>query len=242
MTTPAFRPSEFIEYEGCDGPKFIRSQPSREETGITMTEIQNKYIPEFELPFRNIQRYIKEMKNNWDRLDPNQRKAAQNSLKDMGMVEGFGNVEMNCKCTGNKICKCKEMFTNGCGCSGSCGKEGFGTDAPTSAPTTNAPSIMPTSAPINPNLITFLGYLSADTTNNPKSFLNILFKPTDSQKTQLATNGITSSNLRSIKDSIYQWSVDNTYALHANWQSGLILGFFLLIVIILIIVAATRGE
>jgi hypothetical protein len=81
-------PPAFIETEGCDGPRYTRGQLSRESPGILMSDIQDKYIPEFELPYRNIDRYIHEMKNNWNRLNSEQRKAAVQSFKDMGMYGG----------------------------------------------------------------------------------------------------------------------------------------------------------
>ena len=43
-------PPSFIETEDCDGPRYTRGQPSRETAGILMTEMQDKYITEFELP------------------------------------------------------------------------------------------------------------------------------------------------------------------------------------------------
>lgn len=79
------RPGAFVETEGCDGPKYIRGQPSRSSDGVIMTEIQDKYIPEFELPYRNIERYIKEMSNNWHRLNQQQREMARLSFEKMGM-------------------------------------------------------------------------------------------------------------------------------------------------------------
>ncbi len=57
-------PPSWIETESCDAPRYIRGQPSREESGVIMSEIQDKYTTEFELPYRNITRYIKEIENN----------------------------------------------------------------------------------------------------------------------------------------------------------------------------------
>jgi len=89
------KPPFFVESEGsCDGPNYIRGQPNRETPGVIMTDIQDKYIPEFELPYRNVTRYIKEVNNNWNRLDDNQRNAVRNSFQDMGLIgarESFGN-------------------------------------------------------------------------------------------------------------------------------------------------------
>jgi hypothetical protein len=80
-------PPAFVETEGCDGPKYIRGQPSREEPGVIMTDIQDKYITEFELPYRNIQRYIKEMNNDWNRLNESQKNLARQSFQKMGLSD-----------------------------------------------------------------------------------------------------------------------------------------------------------
>ncbi len=97
----------WIETQTCDGPRNTQNQRSREASGVTMTEIQDKYISEFTLPYRNIDRYIKEITNSWNRLDQGQRKSIKKSFKNMGMcergsdeVEGFSNDipdgKMNC--------------------------------------------------------------------------------------------------------------------------------------------------
>lgn len=80
-------PPAFVETEGCTGPNYTRGQPSREESGVTMTMISDKYIPEFELPFRNVERYIKEIDNNWNRLDENQRNMIRKSIQSMKNVQ-----------------------------------------------------------------------------------------------------------------------------------------------------------
>ena len=84
-------PPAFIETEDCDGPRYTRGQPSRENPGVLMSDIQNKYITEFELPYRNIERYIKEVGNNWNRLDDNQKNKIRKSFQGMGLIESFGN-------------------------------------------------------------------------------------------------------------------------------------------------------
>ena len=78
------------------GPNDIRTQPSREKGGVLMDEIQDKYTVEFTLPYRNVDRYIKEIDNNWNRLDESQRKSIRKSFKKMNlhsgnMSEGFSN-------------------------------------------------------------------------------------------------------------------------------------------------------
>jgi hypothetical protein len=70
-------PPSFIETEDCDGPRYTRGQPSRENAGVLM---EDKYVTEFELPMRNLKRYTKEIKNNWNRLTPEQRAIIMESF------------------------------------------------------------------------------------------------------------------------------------------------------------------
>lgn len=77
----------WIETETCDGPRNTQNQRSREAGGVIMTDIQDKYIPEFTLPYRNVDRYIKEIANSWDRLDQDQRKSVRKSFKGMKICE-----------------------------------------------------------------------------------------------------------------------------------------------------------
>jgi len=187
-------PSGFIETEGCNGPRRTRGQPSREMPGVTMTEIQDKYIPEFELPFRNIERYIQEMNNNWDRLNPEQRLAAQASFERMGMKD--------------KIMGTKESFAN-----------------------TNS-------------AMTCGQYLAKDPENNVKDLLDLLWKPTETQKAQLK-QGLSSAEAEDVVDklrnAVYDWTTDQSYGLYTNWKSGLLL-FFLIVLFLLIGVAAGLGS
>lgn len=171
----------FIETGGCDGPRHNRSTPSREQTGITMDEIKNKYIPEFELPYRNVDRYIKEIGNNWDRLDENQRKSIRASFKKMKLIDKVDKIE------------------------------GF----------TNEDS--------NENLDSSVRYVLSDR-ENVKKLLNIVWKPTNDQKNNY---NIDDDKLKGIKDSLYSWSIDNTFIFHSNWKSGL--ASFLVIILILLI-------
>jgi hypothetical protein len=60
-------PSGFVETGGCAGPRYIRDQPNRESPGILLTT--DKYVAEFDLPFRNLMRYIKEIEDQWSKLD-----------------------------------------------------------------------------------------------------------------------------------------------------------------------------
>jgi hypothetical protein len=43
--------------------------------------MEDKYITEFELPMRNLTRYTKEIKNNWDRLTPEQKSMIMGSFE-----------------------------------------------------------------------------------------------------------------------------------------------------------------
>jgi len=216
-------PPSFIETEDCDGPRYVRGQPSRETPGVLMTEIQDKYITEFELPYRNMERYIKEIGNNWNRLDDKQRALVKKSFQSMGMMgkmESFGNTKsLVCNCGKGRGCTCKEKF-------------GDPTDPATDSPT-GTPIATP--GPVDPNVANFIKYLSTDHISNTKKFMDTLWNTTPEQTLQL---GLNNTQLSDIRDSMYKWSVDNTYVLHSNWRSGTLLFFFILIIIILIIVAA----
>lgn len=197
-------PPSFIETEdcgdNCGGIRYTRGQPSRENPGVLMSDIQNKYITEFELPYRNIERYIKEVGNNWNRLNDEQKNLIKTSFQNMGLI---GKVEQK--------------------------KENF---AEVSSQEIGVPG------PIDPNISNFIKYLSNDSINTSK-FMDALWNTTPEQTQQL---GLTNNQLSNIRDNMYSWSVDNTYVLHSNWKSGLILFFFILLIIILIIVAAASGN
>lgn len=60
----------FIETESCDGPRYTEKQPSRETDGVIMT----KYIPNFELPVRNLKSWLGTIDDSMDRIDPVQKK------------------------------------------------------------------------------------------------------------------------------------------------------------------------
>ncbi len=214
--TAVIQADSFIETEDCDGPRYNRNAPSRETPGILMTELQNKYITEFELPYRNMERYIKEIGNNWNRLNDRQRALVKQSFQSMGMIgrvnESFGNVS-----SGSLVCDCKK---GNCTC-----KEKFG----------NSDEIPTSPRPVDPNVTNFIKYLATKPIDNTEIFMNTLWNTTSEQTLQI---GLTKDQINKIRDSMYQWSVDNTYALHSNWKSGLLLFFFLLIIIILIIIAA----
>lgn len=213
--------SSFIETEGCSGPNYIRNQKSRESPGILMSEIQDKYIPEFELPYRNVRRYIKEVENDWNKLDTNQRLSIIDSFKFMNLP----------------------VSTNGIGGTNGIGKgrmENFSPEQ-SSEPSSNDPI-----DDINFN-ISFLKYLSSNTngsngTNGTKKFMDMLWNPTDQQVELMRDAGLTKQQIQNIKDSIQQWSADNSFILHKNWRSGSVLLVFLIIIFSLAMVAAFFGA
>lgn len=74
-------PSGFVETAGgCDGPRYIRSQPSRETAGVLLNECESKYASGFDLPYRNIARYISEIDKSWDKLSAADRKLVTKNL------------------------------------------------------------------------------------------------------------------------------------------------------------------
>ena len=74
-------PPGFIETAGgCEGPRYVRSQPSRETAGVTLNECETKYNPQFKLPYRNISRYISELGQSWDKLTENDKKLVTQDL------------------------------------------------------------------------------------------------------------------------------------------------------------------
>jgi hypothetical protein len=80
-------PPGFVETGGCNGPRYVRSQPSRETAGILLNECEAKYETQFELPYRNINRYVKEMQMNWDRLTDNEKSVVvQDFVKNVPSV------------------------------------------------------------------------------------------------------------------------------------------------------------
>lgn len=202
-------PPSFIETEDCGGIRYVRGQPSRENPGILMSEIQNKYVTEFELPYRNVLEYIKEVGNSWNRLNEDQKKSIRQSFKTMGLASVVGsNME---RFEGSS----EEEF-NGHGHG-----HGRGDNY------------------VNRNVGVFIKYLASDPENNVDKFMNAVWKSNEDTRSQM---NVSKDDMYHIKDSMYAWSVDNTYSLHSNWRSGLILFFFLLIIIILIAVAASKKS
>jgi hypothetical protein len=79
---------------GCSGPKDVRNQPSRESCGVLMTEeLNDKFANQFNLPMRNLSRYIKEINSNWDQLRPEQKDIISRQLNGFNLMtkESFEN-------------------------------------------------------------------------------------------------------------------------------------------------------
>ena len=93
-------PAGFVETgtcSGCDGPRYVPIQPSRETPGILLAD---KYITEFDkienmsnevsnevdfnLPFRNSIMYSKQLQNNFEKLDADQQAYITNMLNSIG--------------------------------------------------------------------------------------------------------------------------------------------------------------
>jgi hypothetical protein len=66
-------PAGFVETGGCDGPRYVREQPSRETPGITLQDVSEKYIKDFNVPFRNTARLLRSLQINWDKLSDQDR-------------------------------------------------------------------------------------------------------------------------------------------------------------------------
>lgn len=95
-------PSGFIETgpETCDGPRYIRNQPSRETPGILL---QDKYITEpnnsnstsssvdFNLPFRNAIRNTLMLQSMYDKLDHDQQIVINDKIRSI--TRGSVNLE-----------------------------------------------------------------------------------------------------------------------------------------------------
>jgi len=92
-------PSGFVETNTCDkcnGPRYIRSQPSRSSSdpsggpGLAQGPVQgsienpqnNYYLTEWSLnlPYKNLMGYTKEIENQWGKLDNKQKDIIANSL------------------------------------------------------------------------------------------------------------------------------------------------------------------
>ena len=152
--TSILHPPAFVETGGsCDGPNYTRNQPSRETPGIIMNEIDDKYISEFELPYINVKRYAKEIKNNLNRLSEEQKKSM---AYELGLLLDSGSNNNNTRTT--------EFF----------GAENDPTATPTRAPNPNLSGCV--------NYFKF-STNKEDSVKDIEELFNVLLKPTADQKT-----------------------------------------------------------
>lgn len=86
-------PAGFVETEVCDGPRYVRGQPSRETGGVIMTNdssdnnpdvsfqaMNDKYVTNWNLPFRNLVSFVEEMEDQWTKLSNDQKYVISNML------------------------------------------------------------------------------------------------------------------------------------------------------------------
>jgi len=80
-----------LETGSCTGPRYTRNAPSRETPGVLLNEVTDKYVTEFNLPYMNVARYVKEMDSNWSKLSPEQKTIILQSIAkfqaDKNLVE-----------------------------------------------------------------------------------------------------------------------------------------------------------
>lgn len=119
-------PAGFVETGySCDGPRYIRNQPSRESgsnailtgdnnnTSIANANLLNeKYTVEWNLPYKNLLTFVKQIDNQWNKLDSTQQKI----ISDMISIMLLKNPDMlNAKSENEQelqVAKLKELFTN----------------------------------------------------------------------------------------------------------------------------------
>lgn len=79
-------PAGFIETGTCDGPRYVREQPSRSSpvvgSGVGSGPNPDYYLTEnnLVLPYKNLLEYTKEIENQWTMLDQPQKDIISNSL------------------------------------------------------------------------------------------------------------------------------------------------------------------
>ncbi len=69
-------PASFIETgSSCSGPRYVRSQPSREHEGTILTDIEDKYITEYSMnaPFTNLYSFARSLEISWPKLNDTEK-------------------------------------------------------------------------------------------------------------------------------------------------------------------------
>jgi len=84
-----------IESGSCTGPRYTRTSPSRETPGVLLNSVTDKYVTEFNLPYMNVARYVKEVESNWSKLSPEQKNIILQSIAkfqgDATNIDTFAN-------------------------------------------------------------------------------------------------------------------------------------------------------
>jgi hypothetical protein len=145
-------PSSFVETEGCEGPRFVRTQPSRETAGVLLSECSTKYITEFELPYRNLTAYIRSLQTNWIRLTDEQKEEVVRDL--IANIPSLQNCGQDVEAPASAPTGIVEMMKN-------MKKEEKFTE---------------------PDLILFLNGMKADPNKQVKDLLNAMYRPNDTIK------------------------------------------------------------
>jgi lipopolysaccharide export LptBFGC system permease protein LptF len=83
-------PAGFIETGGCQGPRLVRNQPSRESPGVILNEVTDKYVTGFNLPIRNSIRILKQLKFNWNKLSDTDKENVMEILKNDKLFKDKG--------------------------------------------------------------------------------------------------------------------------------------------------------
>ena len=108
--SPNLFPAGFLEFkDSCNGPLLYRDQPSRESTGVVLSNFMNKYVTQNEKynPTRTLT-YIQYLNNNWNKLDKDLKKDVLKLLKDSN-----GSIAKEFKSNQKKIGESiKEFFSD----------------------------------------------------------------------------------------------------------------------------------
>lgn len=108
--SPNLFPSGFLEFkDSCNGPLLYRDQPSRESSGVVLSNFMNKYVTQNEKynPTRTLT-YIQYLNNNWNKIDKDLKKDLFKLLKDSN-----GSIAKEFKSNQKKIGESiKEFFSD----------------------------------------------------------------------------------------------------------------------------------
>lgn len=78
------RPAGFIDFEDCPGILNVRTEPSRETPGITLSECKSclaKYNTSWSVPFNDVTSMTQQLCNEWQQLTTEDKNFVTNKLK-----------------------------------------------------------------------------------------------------------------------------------------------------------------